>query len=222
MSAARARAGAFRGVDDELARVATAAFDLGDTIECALVHDLGVDRDDVRRRARDLSELLARNLAGARDLDLDLASDLGSVLDLAGLLDPDLDPGPGGDLGGSWARARGDTARDLTRDVVVALAVVAADVRARVNGARGAMTPAGPAAPVAAAAATRVLRHAVRMLPGGARDRYREELAAELADLAAAGTSRRGQLAFTLRLAGRMWSVRCALRAAVPGRRRAR
>jgi hypothetical protein len=68
------------------------------------------------------------------------------------------------------------------------------------------------ATPGRSRSATRLLHGVLWMLPPTARDRYREELDSELAELVERGEPRRAQLGYALRTAGRMWSLRRALR----------
>lgn len=68
--------------------------------------------------------------------------------------------------------------------------------------------------------AERLVRRIVRVLPVTGRSRYREEFAVELDMLVEAGTPWRGQLAYVLRLALYMWSLRRALRKPPPAAER--
>jgi hypothetical protein len=68
--------------------------------------------------------------------------------------------------------------------------------------------------------ARRLAGVAVHVLPVEHQARYCEEFACELYDLAQAGTSRRRQLIYALRLVDRAWILRAELR--VPARRRVR
>ena len=70
--------------------------------------------------------------------------------------------------------------------------------------------------------ARRILQWATALLPPTARARYWEELNAELYELARSGTSRWSQVAYSMRMAAGMWSLRQALRAPLPTRERAR
>jgi hypothetical protein len=63
--------------------------------------------------------------------------------------------------------------------------------------------------------AGRLVQFATRALPPQHRARYRDEYRSELFELAAAGTSGRGQLIYALRLLDRAWVLRAELRESV-------
>ncbi len=121
------------------------------------------------------------------------------------------------------SRARRNVVVSVLVSVLVALVVkfvdvIVSSVLGRIlNRGRGRFTRVMPSR-----AAGRVLAGVVQMLPAGDRARYGEEFAAELDELAAAGLSRRVQLGYALRQAGRVWSLRAALRAPASTRGRSR
>lgn len=169
-------------------------------LERTLDFDLDFDRE--------LTRTLGLNLARARHFARGLARDL----------TPD-DRTGGRSLTKELSSAR-ERARQLAEGAVPS-ARGRIDVLLAVTSTGGAQSDLElGAAP--ARSALRVLDRALRVLPRTARGRYREELEAELIELAVAGASRLAQLAYTLRLGGRMWSLRRALRAPAPGRERAR
>jgi hypothetical protein len=182
-------------------------------------HELDYDRDRDRDlanaldHARDLLHDFARKLAHelVRDLNVafslarDLAHDLKRTHDRTRLLARDGDP----DLARIHSRDR-----DLDHRRASDLALALEFARDRVLADRGNFVGdmAGLLQVRSSRAATRVLHSAVRVLPLGARDRYREEFERELLDLAANGVSRRGQLAHAAKVAGRAWTLRRATR----------
>jgi hypothetical protein len=153
---------------------------------------------------RDLASTLARDLASTRDLARALATVRPAAVrtldgDLARL------------LAGAHARAVG-LGRCLERclALVKPLDSLAAAEAEQAAGARGRPSPC----------AGWLAGFAVRLLPPARRQRYREEFAAELRELA--GLRRWRQLAYAARLLGRAWELRRALSGAlrVPARER--
>jgi hypothetical protein len=71
--------------------------------------------------------------------------------------------------------------------------------------------PAARPAAAPAAAAAQLIGTVVHILPAGQRERYAEEFAGELFDLAAQGKSRWRQLLFVMRLLDRAWVLRAEL-----------
>lgn len=184
-----------RELADVLARARGDAFDLARVVEGVNGYTpSGWERFEWRSRmcalARDLARDVDDALARVRARDLEQPLDLDFVGDLAR------------DLEDALTRVR------AVRDG----APFRLDARRR-TGASVASGRGAEGAEVAPAwSATRVLHAGLWVLPSTARARYREELDSELAALAAAGQSRRGQLAYALRATARMWALRCALR----------
>ena len=223
-------------VAGDLTRTRTLARVLALVLAPTLAPAFDVAGDLARARAH------ARALALALDVDLDVAFDVASDLARAHTLALD--------VARNVARARAhdralalaralalDLARDVEGNRALALdmahrerfevAAVVRGVRLRIQAELAAPTsdttvPEGGVVVSPARSALRLLHGTLRVLPRRDQFRYREELEAELVELAAGGTSRRAQLAYALGLAGRAWALRRALRAPAPGRARER
>ncbi|GAA3136896.1 hypothetical protein GCM10010485_88430 [Streptosporangium carneum] len=215
------------------------AFSLDRALDSAFDHALLLARDRARRRAFDhpldraldraLDLTRVRTLDRARDLarDLTLDLDLTSVSDravdhalnrarlLARALDRDLTR----DLAA-------DHACELDRDLGVARVLVHSltlDLVALAAGRAQGDPPAPedpreePERPAVAPSARRLVGLTVRILPAAHRERYAEELGAELWDLAAVRATRVMQVLYAAQQLSRVWRLRCELRA--PGRR---
>ncbi|MGI9002441.1 MAG: hypothetical protein ACR2GH_12340 [Pseudonocardia sp.] len=197
----RARA---RDLARDLDRACDLARDLDRDLDRALVLVLDL------AHARDLARDLALNLAHARDLDLDLAR--ARARDLA------LNLIRARDLARDLARGLGlglvhdlDQIRELDRALANLCALVDrfhADLQAVAAAGDNAM--AIGATPCRSA--HRLLGMAIRLLPAGRRDRWREELTAELIQVAEAGISRVGQVRHGLRVLMGVPTLRRALR----------
>lgn len=224
-----------------LARKRVARDVIRDIVDFVFILDLFRERDRDRRTRR-----LHLDRDETRDLARDLAPDLALVLDLAYVHNFDLDDNfvrdYDRDLDVALAlvsNLASDFASDLdcsrARELSRALGASPSrsdDIAAEISGFRrrvqtelvasnpDATAPSSDVAVSPTWSARRVLHSMLQVLPALDRPRYREELEAELADLAAAGKSRRAQLAYALGLAGQAWALRRALRAPAPGRAR--
>lgn len=204
-----------------LARARARADNRALALDLELARELAIDLNSDLTNARDLNNALA----------LDLNNDLNRAVNLSRSRDLARDLTNARDLNSDLNNARDlnlSRSRDLTRDLNLSLDH-ALDLALALDKVLGS-TPTTPAAHgvVGSAAvngvspvAERMVAGLVRLLPAENRSRYREEYTAELDELAKVGLSRWAQLGYAARVGTRVWSLRAALRADATGTRRA-